>query len=85
MKLIKNARIITMDAQRRVFDDGAVAIAGSRIEAVGERQALERRCPEAETIDAGGMLLIPGLINAHTTSTRSFTRAWATMRRFPAG
>ena len=66
MKLIKNARIITMDAQRRVFDDGAVAIAGSRIEAVGERQALERRCPEAETIDAGGMLLIPGLINAHT-------------------
>ena len=49
MKLIKNARIITMDAQRRVFDDGAVAIAGSRIEAVGERQALERRCPEAET------------------------------------
>ena len=66
MKLIKNARIITMDAQRRVFDDGAVAIAGSRIEAVGERQALERRYPEAETIDAGGMLLIPGLINAHT-------------------
>ena len=66
MKLIKNARIITMDAQRRAFDDGAVAIAGSRIEAVGERQALERRYPEAETIDAGGMLLIPGLINAHT-------------------
>lgn len=66
MKLIKNARIITMDAQRRVFEDGAVAVSGSRIEAVGERRELERRCPEAETLDAGGMLLIPGLINAHT-------------------
>lgn len=66
MKLIKHGRIITMDGQRRVLEDGAVAVSGQRIEAVGERQELERRYPEAQVIDAGGMLVIPGLINAHT-------------------
>jgi 5-methylthioadenosine/S-adenosylhomocysteine deaminase len=66
VKLIKNARIITMDPQRRTFDQGAIAIKGSRIVAVGESATLEKEYRDAEIIDAKGMLVIPGLINAHT-------------------
>ena len=66
MKIIKNAKIITMDPQRRTFDCGAIVINGSRITAVGESAALEQQYADAEVIDAKGMLVIPGLINAHT-------------------
>ena len=66
MKIVKNARIITMDPQRRTFDDGAVVISGSRIAAVGERTELEKQYPGAAAVDVKGMLVIPGLINAHT-------------------
>jgi len=66
MKIIKHAQIITMDSQRRTFDDGAVVVSGSRIVAVGERAELEKKYAEAAVVDAKGMLVIPGLINAHT-------------------
>lgn len=66
MKLIKNAKIITMDTQRRTFDCGAIAVNGSRIAAIGESAELEKQYVGAEIIDAKGMLVIPGLINAHT-------------------
>ena len=38
--LISGATLITMDAERRVIVDGALAIAGARIVAVGKREAL---------------------------------------------
>ena len=66
MKLIKNARIITMDPQRTTYDHGAIAIEGSRITDIGESAVLEQKYTDAEIIDARGMLVIPGLINAHT-------------------
>ena len=66
MQIIKNARIITMDPQRRILDDGALVISGSRIAAVGDRAELEAQYPGAAVINAKGMLVIPGLINAHT-------------------
>ncbi len=66
MKIIKNARIITMDPQRRTYDSGAIVVEGSRIAAVGESAPLEKQYAGAEEIDAKGMLVIPGLVNAHT-------------------
>jgi 5-methylthioadenosine/S-adenosylhomocysteine deaminase len=55
-----------MDPQRRTFDCGAIAVDGSRIAAIGESAKLEQQYTGAEVIDAKGMLVIPGLINAHT-------------------
>jgi len=45
---------------------GAVACEDGRVVAVDESDALLTRFPDAETIDAGGRLVTPGLIDCHT-------------------
>ena len=62
---IENARyIITMDPQRRIISDGAVIVSGSRIAQVGKAAELAG-VGAARVVDAGGMLLAPGLVNGH--------------------
>jgi 5-methylthioadenosine/S-adenosylhomocysteine deaminase len=62
--LIKNGYVVTVDPQRRVYPDGFVLINGNKIEAVGNSAQMPTR-DVARTIDASGMIVIPGLINAH--------------------
>lgn len=63
----------------RLIEDGAVLIAGERIEAVLTRE--ERFSypisSEVERIDGSGKLIIPGLINAHTHLYSSLARGMA--------
>ncbi|MEB3319484.1 MAG: hypothetical protein VKI63_00910 [Cyanobium sp.] len=42
--LVSGGIVVTMDAERRVIADGAVAIRDGRIVAVGERTSLEASC-----------------------------------------
>lgn len=63
--LVTGGALITMDAERRVIEDGAVAIRGASIEAVGPRGQLERDYPEARRIGSSNALITPGLIDAH--------------------
>ncbi|HEX6535071.1 MAG TPA: imidazolonepropionase [Gemmatimonadaceae bacterium] len=53
----------------------AVAVDGERIAAVGARDALEARWPEAERIDCGGGVLTPGLVDSHTHAVFGRARA----------
>jgi 5-methylthioadenosine/S-adenosylhomocysteine deaminase len=62
--LIKNGYVITVDHRRSVHPGGFVLINGSKIECVGSSAELPRGAIE-RTIDAHGMVVIPGLINAH--------------------
>jgi 5-methylthioadenosine/S-adenosylhomocysteine deaminase len=75
--LIVGATVVTMDAERRVLSDGALAIRGDRIAALGPRAELERRYPAAPRLDARGRLLLPGLINAHTHAPMTLLRGLA--------
>ncbi|MGW4031812.1 amidohydrolase family protein [Streptomyces sp. NPDC004838] len=59
--LIKNATVLTMDPALGDLTTGDVLIAGNRIAAVGP----ELTDPDAEQIDATGMIAIPGLIDTH--------------------
>ncbi len=62
---IENVRyIITMDDERRIISDGAVVIEGSRITQVGKYADLADVAAD-RVIDAGGMLVAPGLVNGH--------------------
>ena len=64
--VVRHATVVTVDAQRRVIADGAVAIAGGRILAVGPAAEVLARYQGREVLDAGGGIVLPGLINAHT-------------------
>ncbi len=61
--LITGGTVITMDGARRVIPDGAVLVAGGRIQAVGPRAELPAEA--AQVIDARGKVVMPGLIDAH--------------------
>jgi cytosine/adenosine deaminase-related metal-dependent hydrolase len=63
--LIERGCVITLDATRRVIDDGAVAVKGERIVAVGETRTLKQRYRAARVIDARRKAVLPGLIDAH--------------------
>jgi 5-methylthioadenosine/S-adenosylhomocysteine deaminase len=63
--LVSGGTVITMDGQRRVIADGAVAIDGTDIVAVGTRDEVTRRYSGERTIDAAGKVVLPGLVNTH--------------------
>ena len=63
--LITRGTVVTMDSVRRVLEDGAVAIIGSRIVAVGTTAELTARYHARETIDAHRKIVMPGLIDGH--------------------
>jgi len=72
--LLTGGIVVTMDAQWRVYDPGAVAIAGGRITAVGSPEDLAGRFQPAETTDCAGHAVIPGLINGHGHAAMSLLR-----------
>jgi cytosine/adenosine deaminase-related metal-dependent hydrolase len=63
--LITGGAVITMDPERRVVEDGAVAIRGDRIVAVGTAMELGERFAPRDVIDAHGKIVMPGLIDGH--------------------
>ena len=63
--LIRNAYVISVDARRRVFSPGAVAVRGHTLAAVGPEREVVRRMRAARVIDAEGAVLHPGFIDAH--------------------
>ena len=64
--LVTNGIVVTVDGSRRVIPRGAVAIDGRDIVAVDEAAAIAARFQGRETIDAGGAVVMPGLVNTHT-------------------
>ena len=63
--LIRNAYVITVDARRRVFSPGAVAVRGHTLVAVGPDREVVQQMRAVRSIDAEGAVLHPGFIDAH--------------------
>ena len=63
--IVSGGMVVTVDAARRVFNPGAVAVGGTTIVAVGPAADIASRFKAAQQIDATGSIVIPGLINAH--------------------
>ncbi len=63
--LVDGAVIVTMNSNREVFGHGSVAIAGGRIEAVGDASELRESFDADEVIDGGRFVVTPGLVNTH--------------------
>jgi 5-methylthioadenosine/S-adenosylhomocysteine deaminase len=64
--LILGGTIVTMDGERRVIENGGIAIGADKIVAVGTRAEISLGHRARRTINATGKVIIPGLINTHT-------------------
>jgi 5-methylthioadenosine/S-adenosylhomocysteine deaminase len=73
--------IVTMDAQRRVIDNGAIAIRGDRILAVGPASNIAKQYTAKQHLERPDALLMPGLINTHTHAPMSLFRGLSDDRR----
>ena len=58
--IVTHGNIVTMDGGRAIYQDGAVAVRGDSIVAVGPREEVESRFQAAQVIDAHGGLVLPG-------------------------
>ena len=74
--LITNGIVMTMDPDDRILANGAVAIDGDRIAAVGPADELAALAAP-EVIDANGGIIMPGLINTHTHAAMTLFRGLA--------
>src|SRR5690349_2284 len=72
--LLTNALVLTMDSRFTIHRWGAVAVTADAIAAVGpDALALVPK----ETLDCGGRVVMPGLINAHTHVPMTLLRGLA--------
>jgi 5-methylthioadenosine/S-adenosylhomocysteine deaminase len=69
--------IVTMDPQRRVIENGAVAVRGDRILAAGPKSEIEQRYQAPQHLDRPDAILAPGLIDTHTHAAMSLFRGIA--------
>ncbi len=92
--LLVTARyVVTMDASQRVIEDGAIAVRGDAILAIGPRAELESKYSSTRKISSPQGLVMPGLINGHTHAAMTLFRGikddvtlqdWLTNYIFPA-
>jgi 5-methylthioadenosine/S-adenosylhomocysteine deaminase len=69
--------VVTMDGQHRVIENGAIAVTGDHIVAVGTRAQIDKDYQPKQRVDRGDAILAPGLINTHTHAAMSLFRGVA--------
>src|SRR3972149_6228796 len=75
--LFTNAIVLSMDENLNQYDPGAVAVKGDSIIAVGPEAQIKKDYSANETIDCGGKVLMPGLVNEHTHVPMTLLRGLA--------
>jgi 5-methylthioadenosine/S-adenosylhomocysteine deaminase len=73
--MIEHGLVITVDGQRRILTDGAIAVRDDRILAVDPTPDMRQRYAADRTIDATDRVVIPGLVDSHlhlTEGARGF-------------
>ena len=64
--LIRDATVVTMDADETVHAPGAVLVEGTRIAAVGPSDEVTSRAPPGcEVVEGNGRIVLPGFVSAH--------------------
>ncbi len=75
--LITNGTVVTWEPGSDLAENSAVYVEGGRVSEAGPARDLETRYPNVERIDAGGQLIMPGNICAHTHFYGAFARGMA--------
>src|SRR5262245_61501673 len=73
--IIHHAKVVTVDARFSIAE--AVAIQDGRIVAVGEDgDVFKRKGPKTRVIDAGGRMVLPGLMDSHSHPVGAALSEW---------
>lgn len=65
--LFTGADIITLDESNPVISNGAIAVIGNTIAAIGKADDIRAQCRSIKrTVDCGGAVVMPGMIDAHS-------------------
>lgn len=81
--LITNGRVVTLGNTNEIIEGGAVRVKGALITDVGDTAQLSATYPDEEKVDAGGKLIMPGNICAHTHFYGAFARGMAIPGELP--
>ena len=77
MMIYEHGTLITVDAQRRIITDGAMAVEGEHFVAIDKTRALRERFPAEPRMDLRGKVVTPGLINTHVHMAQAMIRGCA--------
>ena len=75
--IVAGDHVVTMDGDRPVLKNGAVAVDDGFIVAIGPREEIARRYRARETLDGKDRVVLPGLINGHAHSAMTLMRGIA--------
>lgn len=75
--LAGNGTVVTLGAENRLIEQGAVLVQGNRIAAIGTDSELHSQHPDAHYVDARGGLITPGFLCSHTHFYGAFARGMA--------
>jgi len=75
--IITGGIVVTVDANRRVLNPGAIAIEGTDIVGVDTPGNIARQFSAKQTITVAGQIVMPGLINTHTHAPMVMMRGLA--------
>jgi cytosine/adenosine deaminase-related metal-dependent hydrolase len=71
--IVTHAYVVTMNASKQIYLDGAVVIKDGHIAAVGP-SAIAKGYVAPQTIDVAGDIVMPGMINTHTHASMTVFR-----------
>ena len=72
--LVTNGQVFTLGAANELIPDGAVYLEGDTIAEVGKTADLLAKHPQAERLDVGGKIVLPGMLCGHTHFYGAFSR-----------
>ena len=75
--IINGDHIVTMDTAGTIIEDGAVAVDGGMIIAVGPTAEINATDVAAENLNAANRVVMPGLVNGHSHAAMSLFRGIA--------
>jgi 5-methylthioadenosine/S-adenosylhomocysteine deaminase len=70
--LITGAQVVAFDSAATEIRDGSIAIVGNTIVWIGPRTEGAGRFSAKQTIDAGGLIAMPGFVDAHVHTAQQF-------------
>jgi len=82
--VVRGGVVVTMDPQRRLIRDGAIAIRGKRIVAVDKVVVIAERYSTVRTLGGSRDVVFPGLIDCHNHPVHFLSKGMIDDMRYPA-